>query len=70
MCQMMTIAPPPAVIMAYDLSGGMAVDEVERIRKNVKRQQRQRSNPAPRGAGGTKLRAVPRRRGWSPVVLF
>jgi len=57
-----TIAPPPAVIMAYGLSGGMAVDEVERMRKNAKRQQRQRRrSPAPRGVPSP--RAPMRRRG-------
>jgi len=41
-----TIAPPPAVIMAYGLSGGMAVDEVERMRQSMAKRSggRQRSN--------------------------
>merc|ERR1719491_2466079 len=57
-----TIAPPPAVVMAYGLSGGMAVDEVERMRKNSKRQQRQRRrSPAPKNVPSP--RAPMRRRG-------
>mmetsp|Transcript_4201 Transcript_4201/g.2495 ORF Transcript_4201/g.2495 Transcript_4201/m.2495 type:complete len:146 (+) Transcript_4201:132-569(+) len=30
-----TIAPPPAVIMAYGLNGGLALDQLERMRKEV-----------------------------------
>ena len=47
------------------------------MRKNVGRQQRQRSNPAPRGAGDTKPRAAPRWRGvgsdgvsWDKIALW
>ena len=28
-----TIAPPPTVVMAYGLAGGLAIDQVERLRK-------------------------------------
>jgi hypothetical protein len=43
-----TIAPPPAVIMAYGLPGGFAIDQIERMRKDMM----QAKNSMGRNRGG------------------
>ena len=43
-----TIAPPPAVIMAYGLPGGFAIDQIERMRIDMM----QAANLSSRNRGG------------------
>jgi len=51
---LVTITPPPSVIMAYGLSGGVAADELERMRKEGKKQFGGRNNALSNSKTATK----------------